>query len=271
MKTRSSTTCGFTELYVADIQTHWLVPELESHLDRPLLQPGPNDEAHGAHWEPIHYYPPKDATSSGSVSVRDETAYVYYKCDEQKWAKSCIPDKDDEKSECDNLDPGRYDIRPKRRYGHATAMYTTNAQGLLSALERSASPFLTLLRHVAEMKGLTSTTSTRFDGCLPGVTNALKDPTTTPPSPYTSEYRERAAARGVALDGVAADPVSFMFLFGGHDGKELLDDLWCRSLDPKSDTRSRGDFYSTTLVSGSSILLETHCVLARRQTSPGTA
>ena len=75
---------------------------------------------------------------------------------------------------------------------------------------------------VTELTGLTK----RFDGCRPGVSTV---------SNSISEYEERDEALGDR--GVAEDPVSFMFVFGGHDGDQLLDDMWCRP--PDSNTRGR--------------------------------
>ena len=131
------------------------------------------EEAHGAHWVPVHYYPTEDSS--------DETAYVYYECDTQEWSKST-----------DSNRAKKLEIRPTQRYGHATTMYTSDAK---------------------ELAGLAAK---RWDGCLPGVSTV---------SGSTSEYKERETALSIEAS-VTEDPVSFMFVFGGNDGTELLDDMW---------------------------------------------
>ena len=68
----------------------------------------------GAHWMPVHYISKSEADTAG-----DRTAYLQF--DGTEWVKST----DDQEAQVAG-------VRPGRRYGHATAMYTTYSKDLHS-------------------------------------------------------------------------------------------------------------------------------------------
>ena len=132
------------------------------------------DFNYGANWKPIHYY---NTETSGDLRNAKHSAYLAYN---GTWFFNWDRERARELA-----------IRPTQRYGHATAMYTTD------------------LADFGPDHGLGR----------------------------WREYRQRedylidagvkaSPSSGDSSSSPTSDVVSFLFLYGGHNGVELLDDLW---------------------------------------------
>ena len=139
-----------------------------------LPRDGVTDFNYGANWKPIHYY---STETQGDLREAKRSAYLAYN---GTWFFNW-----------DRELARQLAIRPTQRYGHATAMYTTDLADF------GPDHGLGRWREYRQ----------REDYLIEA---GMKEPPGSAGSSSSS----------------TSDVASFLFLFGGHNGVELLDDLW---------------------------------------------